>query len=298
MAVRGQSRISVVRNNEVVPLLPGHHGVERPAQPWEGMLLERHAVRASEIPEHEHREFCLHLQLTGNADFEWWSEGKHRVEHTSPGSLILLGPGTRDRLRWEGDSERLILSLDPAALRKTLDSMEIAADVEISNRWSLHDGALEHLVREMGREAEAGWPFGRLYAGLLQSEFARQLMARHAGIQALPAVKRRMPMAKLRAVFDYVYAKLDSDLSLQELAAVAGLSAYHFAREFRNTTGQAPHQYVLDQRIALAKELLRHKGAAVQDVATAVGFGSAVNFVRAFRRRVGITPGAWRDTQR
>jgi AraC family transcriptional regulator len=99
-------RISVVRANKLVPLLPaaGQRGVAK-EQLWTGFLLEQHLVKAGEIPEHEHQDFCIHLQLSGNADFEGWSEGKHSTERTEPGALIVLAPGTRDRLLWQGTSE-------------------------------------------------------------------------------------------------------------------------------------------------------------------------------------------------
>lgn len=296
MAAVEQSRISVVRNNEVVPLLPDRHAHERAAQPWNGMLLERHTVRASEIPEHEHRDFCFHLQVAGNSDFEWWSEGRHGVEKTSPGSLILLGPGTRDRLLWQGNSERFILSLDPAALHSVAEELDVQEPPEFVNRWSLDDPGLANLMKEMGREAAAGWPFGTLYAGMLQQNFARHLLQRHAAKPlSLPEVTGRLTASRLRLVFEFIHANLHRDLSLEQIAAHAGLSAFHFAREFRNSTGQAPHQYALDQRIARAKRLLAQKGLSVQEVAFEVGFSSPANFVRAFRQRVGVPPGAWRQ---
>ncbi len=110
-------RISVVRANKLVPLLPaaGQKGIAK-EQPWKGFLLEQHLVRPGEIPEHEHRDFCIHLQLSGNGDFEWWNEWKHRAEKTEPGALIVLTPGTRDRLLWQGTSERLIVSMKPEVL--------------------------------------------------------------------------------------------------------------------------------------------------------------------------------------
>jgi AraC family transcriptional regulator len=99
-------RISVVRDHHLVPLLGSTEVQTSEVQPWKGVLLERHMVQPSEIPEHEHPDLCLHLQLSGTKDFEWWSGGHNAVEHTQPGSMILIPPGTRDRLYWQGASER------------------------------------------------------------------------------------------------------------------------------------------------------------------------------------------------
>src|SRR5215475_7173530 len=173
--VSGLDRISVVRNNQMVPLIPSRarprtpaHGTEE--QPWQGVLLERHTVSAIEIPEHEHRELCLHLQTSGDLPMEWWSAGRHGTEHTSPGTMILLPPGTRDRLRWQGPSERLILSLDPGLLERTAEELG-APSPEFEMHWAFQDAGIQQIVLDMGCQASQGWPLGRLDADLTVNNF-------------------------------------------------------------------------------------------------------------------------------
>ncbi len=290
MPAGSSSRISVLRDNRVVPLIPTASAGKGQAQPWQHLKLERHAVGAIEIPEHVHGEFCLHLQLAGREDFEWWSEGRNRVERTAPGSMILLAPGTRDRLHWQGASERLILSFEASLLEGIAGSPAPS----FRNRWSLDDPGLAHLLRGMEAERAAGWPLGTLYADLLGLGLARHLLERHASSPQAFELQGKLPMPKLRRTLEFMTANLDRDLRLEEIAAEAGLSAFHFAREFRATTGQTPYQYLLDQRISHAKTMLRATDWQVGEVGRLVGFGSPVNFVRAFRQRVGVTPGVWR----
>lgn len=273
-----------------MPLLPSAPAMAR-QQPWRGVLLESHRVSAIEIPEHEHRDFCLHLQTEGEEPLEWWSEGRHRIEWTRPGAMVLLPPGTRDRILWHGESQRLIVSVRP-------DLFESVAGVslpEFRQQWALEDMALARLVSEMGREAAEGWPLGGLYADLVSAGLVSHLLRRHAADEVdLGHVKGGLPAPRLRQVMEYITANLDRDLRLEEMARQAGLSAFHFAREFRAVTGQTPYQYLLDQRMARAKHLLRTSDWPVQEVAEMTGFGSAVNFVRSFRQRTGQTPAAWR----
>lgn len=288
MAAPAETRVSVQQRNRMVPLLPGPVP-RRAAQPWRHLVLEHRTVGAIEIPEHEHHDFCLHLQLRGSTEMEWWSEGQNRVEHTMPGSLILLAAGTRDRLRWSSPSERLVLSLKPELLQR-VGGVDAAA---FHNRWSLRDPALANLLRELGREAKEEFPLGQLYADLLEEDLAELLVRRYAGVP--PALQRHggLPDAKLRRALEFITDNLGRDLRLGEIASEAGLSAFHFARQFRAATGQTPHQYLLDQRIARAKSLLTSRTLAVQDIAAQTGFSSATNFVRAFRQRVGVPPLAW-----
>ncbi len=308
------NRISVLRNHRLVPLIaaangktrPGYHGFhsQRPdsqahgghgqgGQPWRGILLERHRMGAVEIPEHEHREFCLHLQISGEAEVDWWSDGRSGTEQTRAGSLILLAPGTRDRAQWRGMSDRLILSLKMDLLQEA--AAGDAARVEFENRWALRDEGLRHILMEMGREAGAGWPLGGLYADLLGATLIGLLVRRHtAAALPMPAMKGGLSLARLRRAMEFLTENLQRDVRLDEAAGELGLSSFHFARLFRNSVGQSPYQYLLEQRIDRAKCLLRDRRLSVQEVAALTGWNSAVNFVRAFRQRVGQTPGAWR----
>ena len=105
-------RISVIRNEQIVPLLPGKPLNDSVFSPWSDLILEKHCIGAIEIPEHEHSSFCLHMQTSGPVQMEWWSEGKYGKESPSQGALIFLTPGTRDRVRWNRSSRRVVLSID------------------------------------------------------------------------------------------------------------------------------------------------------------------------------------------
>ena len=81
--------------------------------------------------------------------------------------------------------------------------------------------------------------------------------------------------------------------SLEQLAAVAGMSRARFATRFREVVGTTPGSYLADWRLAVAQSLLR-RGRAVQLVADEVGYGSASALSRAFTARLGMSPGEWR----
>lgn len=297
-----QGRISVLRRDKVVPLLPVSSRAEahtiRRSQPWQHVLLEHHRVGAIEIPEHEHDHLCLHLQLSGEPELEWWNEGRNRVVDTTPGAMILVGAGTRDRVRWSAANERVILSVRPEVLRRTANELGAGALTDIAtmrNQWALRDPALEYVLARMYREALGGFPLGALYAGLLESELAATLLKRHAEI-ALPELraKGRLPWPRLQRAMEFLTENLGRDVRLEEAAAAVELSPFHFAHEFRATTGQSPYQYLLAQRMDRAKVLLHATDWSVREIAAQTGFVSAASFVRAFRQRVGMTPGEWR----
>jgi AraC-like DNA-binding protein len=103
-----------------------------------------------------------------------------------------------------------------------------------------------------------------------------------------------LPGARLRRVSEYVDLNLHRNVPLAELSAVAHMSRYHFARLFRQSTGESPHRFVLRRRIDRAKLLLADGARSIEVVAAAVGFRSANHFTTTFRRMVGVTPSAYR----
>ena len=92
-----------------------------------------------------------------------------------------------------------------------------------------------------------------------------------------------------------MHAKVDDDLSLEEMAELAEISKAHFCQMFRKSTGQSPHQFVLRHRVERAKEMLRVAQTRVLDVAVACGFKSQQHFARVFRRVCGTSPTEYRQ---
>ncbi len=93
---------------------------------------------------------------------------------------------------------------------------------------------------------------------------------------------------------EYIEDRLSGSITLADLARVAQLSPFHFARCFKASTGLAPHQYVLARRIELAKRKLMTSSLPVHEVAWAAGFENISHFRKQFARQIGVLPGALR----
>jgi len=291
------SQISVLRNNMEVSLYPGRRWDETGA-PSHKLLSEKHRLTTLEVPEHEHKNFCLHLQTGGTPELEWWLNGRNKIERPAPGALILLPPGTRDRLRWEGSSERFVLSLDTNFIREVADEFLHGLQPAFRTHWHLRDEGLRLLLSEIGRESVEGWPLGQLYSDLLGLSLATVLLKQHAE-QTIksPPLRGGLSPHILKSSLCFMTDNLHRELPLSEIATAAGLSQFHFARLFRSSTGQTPHQYLLEQRLRRAKHLLRSTHLEVSQIGCDVGFASHTHFARIFRSKEGITPTAWRNAQ-
>lgn len=106
----------------------------------------------------------------------------------------------------------------------------------------------------------------------------------------LPKVTGGLAPFVLRNVLALIEARLAEPLTLADLAQEAKLSEYHFARMFSLSMNMAPHQYVMQRRMARAQELVRHTSLPLTDIALACGFSSASHFSNRFKSALGMTP--------
>jgi AraC family transcriptional regulator len=99
-----------------------------------------------------------------------------------------------------------------------------------------------------------------------------------------------LPRYKLQKVIAYIDEHLSENLSLATIAQQIGISQFYFGHLFKQTMGVSPHQYLLQQRIERAKQLLLQNRPNIADIALAVGFSNQSHFTRRFKQVVGITP--------
>ena len=169
-------------------------------------------------------------------------------------------------------------------------------EIELRMYRKFADARLRGLVTAVHAEMVAGFPSGRLFLDAVEQAIAVALINGHA-IGRPPAQTRGggLGSTRLRRIKELVDAKLEDDLSLDEMAQSVGLSTPHFARMFRQSTGETPHQFVLRQKIERAKAMLRNRATRVLDVAMASGFKTQQHFAQVFRDICGISPTAYRQ---
>jgi AraC family transcriptional regulator len=189
---------------------------------------------------------------------------------------VYLEPGLVERVAAEA------FDLDPARLTlPPLDGLDLPH--------------LRAAMRAVDAELTGG-AGGRLAAESLANVLAVHLI-RHVLAPRRPDRGRdgALPRGRLRAVVEYIEEHLDASLTLEQMAAIARHSPYHFARQFKAATGVPPYQYVILRRIDRARQLLQ-TGASLSlaDVAAEVGFSDQSQFCRHFKRLLGVTPGRFR----
>src|SRR5258706_3430202 len=187
----------------------------------------------------------------------------------------------------------LQLGISDAALMASSDGAYGEVELRPSSKFA--DPRLRAMVAAVDAERVAGFPNGRLFLDSVEQAMAVALVNGHA-VRHRPVQIYRggLGSARLRRIKELVHAKIEDDLSLDEMAQSVGLSTAHFARMFRKSTGQTPHQFVLRQKLERAKAMLRSPNARVLDVAVACGFKTQQHFAQAFRDIYKVSPTEYR----
>jgi len=254
--------------------------------------------RFSPDPETEPRHWVRHDQafamMLRPGSIEWGSKPSalEKFDYTA-GDLALCD---RHLGEWVGvmNVSHLQLGISDAALMACSDGAY--GEVELRPSRKFAESRLSALVGAARAEMDAGFPSGRLFLDSVEQAMAVTLVNGHA-VRHRPVQFSRggLGSARLRRIKELVHAKLEDDLGLDEMAESVGLSTAHFARMFRKSTGQTPHQFVLRQRLARAKAMLRARDARILDVAVACGFKTQQHFAQVFRDVWGVSPTEYRQ---
>src|SRR5262249_4051661 len=200
------------------------------------------------------------------------------------------------RSRWEGQLNCILLSFVPGFCEKIVLDLPHGATLELRPANGVADQQLYHLAMMLKTELMTGCLGGCVYEEALAAALAVHLMRHHSTRrQTFPHYASGLSPYRLRRVIEYIAHHIERDLSLSELAGLIDISPYHFARMFKQSTGVAPHRYVLGKRIERAKNLLTDKDLSIVDVCLAIGLQNQSHFCAAFHKIVGVTPTRYRN---
>jgi AraC family transcriptional regulator len=295
MENRTPERIRVRQGRDYVALVPGTPALSSARSPWEGALLERHFQFAHTLDKHEHLSHFVCLHLSEPAPFLWRSEGKPGSTTMGPGSVIVVSRGTEDTVSIPRPVTRILLNLETSVLKQAFPENDTGRDIEFIPQWGVQDRQVEHVIRALEADLEAGVPGGRLFGDSLLCALAVHLQRSYALTPPKSArLGNGLPRARLNRVIEYIETNLDREIALMALADIAGMSSHYFSELFKQSLHFSPYQYVLRRRIEYARQLLGQPSITVLEAAVRSGFSDQSHFTKVFRRIVGVTPTGYR----
>ena len=262
-------------------------GVDSSAVGWRGAYFTDLQAAPRGIVDHGHERFSV--QQLGvplrvrelRAGAAWTSV---------PPGVNAWRPGDEQRFEWQGGGYRQFLFIDPDMVDEILDGPVSACAPRRGLPELTASPLAATLLRAMVQDLQEGSPAGAivgdsLIAALVAHLWGGETHRREAG---------GLPPAARRRVLAHIEERLDTPVSLAELAELARMSVRHFCRAFRASMGCSPHQFLLRQRVERAKQLIAAGRMPLCDVAQAAGFADQSQLTRTFRKQVGITPAGYR----
>lgn len=224
-------------------------------------------------------------------------DGKTHSSLYGKGDISLTPAQTAFFARWQDDDHYVELRLNSGFMATVAqESLGLNPDrIELTPEFRLRDGRLEAIALMLLDELNQANPGGQLYVESLTNLLAVHLLRQYA--VARPPLQIHtggLPQRQLLPVLDHIHEALDADLKLADLAAIAGLSPFHFSHQFKQAMGVAPYQYVLQQRVERAKQLLKQTNHSIVEIALLCGFNSHSHLSKQFRQTTGTTPSAYR----
>jgi AraC family transcriptional regulator len=214
--------------------------------------------------------------------------------------LMTFVPGGCDVTGWSKPRARpnqfTAVYYDPAILPEELDAR--IAGIERPMLY-FDDPALRSTLSKLQGLLVDPDPIDAVYSETLGLTAAIELARlQFNGQSARAPDSGRLGTAQANMVVDFIRENLHRNISLSDLAIVAGLSRFHFTRAFKRTTGLSPYQFILSARVERAKLSLAHSDISMFEIAQSLGFGSQAHFSTAFRKLAGITPSQFRRGHR
>jgi AraC family transcriptional regulator len=221
-------------------------------------------------------------------------EGRERRAFVRAPMVAVIPPGEGWHVQCEGPRDTLLIHISPQFYAERARAA-LGESIRLAARYAAFDPFIREVANSLMGELRSDHPPNAAYLDPLGAVMAVHL-ARHYGAAAaeLVGAPRGLPLHRLKRVQAFIHEHIEEVIHVDRLADEAHMSPFHFARMFREATGQPPHLYIVMQRVSRAKVLLRATDLPLIEVAQRAGFRTQGHFTGVFGRYTGFTPRAFR----
>lgn len=261
---------------------------------WKGLLFQEIHHPSHEIPE---QVMPYHMIVIANKQGNFQESrigGKYHSRTRDQDEILIVPAGETNATAWTGDAEYSLFLLCPQFFKEVVHESINPDRVELIPQFVTHDPLILQIGLSLKSDIAAGYPTGKIFGESAATMLAARLLQQHSvRITKQPTDEDGLSSYTLRKVLEYIRSHLSEDLAIADLAKVAGMSSYYFLRLFKQSMYVTPRQYIIQQRIEQAKELLRSRKLSISDIALQCGFTSQSHLSNLFRQATETTPKAY-----
>jgi|HubBroStandDraft_5_1064220.scaffolds.fasta_scaffold37540_2 AraC family transcriptional regulator len=288
---------SIITPSEVPNYVPGAVTAASDNLGWNGVWLRGYRYGALDVVVPPVSDFTIVSYLRGATLMERRCEGAWTRTYCGPGDVSLLTRSQRSHWHWTEEidvshvylSESLVSGICAEVTDRSI------ADVRLQDVVKTHDPIVTATVAAITGEARQQALGGGLYVEAAATQLVVHLLRKYARVTFRERTgEGRLSPAQVRRMTDYIESRLHEQLSLETLAAVAGMGVWTFTRHFRESFGRTPHAYIIERRIDRARRLLVEGSLPIKEVASVCGFADQAHMTRLFRAHLHTTPATLR----
>lgn len=265
---------------------------------WSGLKIHHAHVMPGRMLEHAAEFHEINIPFSGTLVTQRITPTGKKKTHNyrNDGGFCITPAGQTISAFWEKPLDNLGMFLAPNFVEKIAAENRFTPKFDFYDRVSERDPLVQYMAFALLTEYKNENREGNLYADSLVNSLTLHLIKNYSNAKLIAEnTNGGLSGYKLRRVKEFIDANLEDDLSLNDLATIADLSQFHFARAFRKSTGQTTQQFVTTRRIERAKQLLAKADLPLVEVGLQTGFKNQSHFTTLFRKYTKFTPKSWRE---
>jgi AraC family transcriptional regulator len=271
---------------------------------WNDVVVEQHDFSSIELADVMFKRHVIAINIGHSFTNEFKKQGRFQRVFKERGTISFFPSDQpfsgRLKVKRNVFANFLFLALNPVFVSRVAEGLELDADrIELIEQRRGADPTLHHIAMALRAGVQTGAALDRMYGEGLSTALAAHLLREYGA--AVLGPKRQyggLTRAKLVRAVEYIQDQLNADLTVSGIAQAVGMGPYYFSKLFKESTGQSPHQYVVEARVRKAKELLTTGRFTISEAAHHVGFVDQSHLTRHFKRIFGLPPKRLLESQK
>ncbi len=264
---------------------------------WPGVRVGHFRMSPWEVTNNHLNAHHVFIPLAGSYEATMTMISGHGAHSKrTAGQASVVPAGQQYSAYWNEELEDIAVSLAPDYVTRQAGDIVQADSIDLIADCEMTDPLVHQIGRALAAEVDAGAPSGTIYAESLVNTLVAHLLRHYSTAgERFQRYLGGLPKRKLRRVTQFIEENLERDLTLAEIAEIAELSPFHFARSFKQATGLTPIQFLTQRRIDLAKRLLVESELPIVEIGLRAGFKNQSHFTTLFRKITAMTPKSYRN---